>query len=182
MLRCSKSAASPVPLCFSYFAWGCFRYFCFGPGPGTAADGKCGSRTLDPGPDGGGSQPRRPISGRARGAYRCRLRADAGVLAAFLAVFFVAAFLPPFLADFFTADFLAVFLAFLAFFGITFLTTALTASVVALAALLIASVVCSRTDLSSSISSPRVYRSCNDSGIRQAVKETRRAYALRTFA
>jgi hypothetical protein len=39
------------------------------------------------------------------------------------------------------------------------------------AALLIASVICSRTGFSSSIASPRVYRSDNDSGIRQAVKE-----------
>src|SRR5665213_1847747 len=104
---------------------------------------------------------------------------------AFLAAFFTAffAFLPAFLVDFFAADFFPAFLAFLALFGITFLaarlaafltflTTVLTASLVASAALLIASVVCSRMGVSSFISSPRVYRSHNDSGIRQAVKET----------
>src|ERR1700737_2197907 len=83
-------------------------------------------------------------------------------------------------------DFLAFFfflVAFLAFFGVTFfatflaafltfLTTVLAASLVASAALLTAAVICSRTGFSSSISSPRVYRRVNDSGIRRAVKET----------
>src|SRR5580698_737958 len=138
-----------------------------------------------------------PLPGGLRvGAQRFDFLAFFFFLATFFTAFFAAfltAFLADFFADFFAADFLPAFLAFLAFFGITFLATrlaafltfltaVLTASVVALAALPIASVVCSRIGLSSSISSPRVYRSHNDSGIRQAVKETRRAYALRTLA
>jgi len=99
-------------------------------------------------------------------------------LVAFLADFFAEDFFEDFLAAFFALDFFAAFFfgitflaAFLAAF-LTFLTTAFTASFVASAALLIASVVCSRTGFSSSISSPRVYRCNNDSGIRRAVKAT----------
>src|SRR4029077_18776912 len=99
-------------------------------------------------------------------------------LPAFLADFFTEDFFEDFLATFFALDFFAAFFfgitflaAFLAAF-LTFLTTVFTASFFASAALLIASVVCSRTGFSSSISSPRVYRCNNDSGIRRAVKAT----------
>ncbi|MGZ5874027.1 MAG: hypothetical protein ACXWKP_18150 [Bradyrhizobium sp.] len=99
--------------------------------------------------------------------------------------FFLAAFLPAFLADFLAEDFFAAFLDFFAafFFGATFfaaffffLFAFLTAGLAAIfggsAGLLIAAVVGSRTGFSSSISSPRFYRSNNDSGFCRGVKVT----------
>src|SRR5260370_24209389 len=129
--------------------------------------------------------PGSPPEAFARSSQRFDFLAFFFFLAAFLAAFFTA-----FLADFFAEDCLEAFLAFLAFFGVTFfatflaafltfLTTVLAASLVASAALLTAAVICSRTGFSSSISSPRVYRRVNDSGIRRAVKETVCALTLR---
>src|ERR1700730_12878778 len=138
-----------------------------------------------------------------KGGYRFAIRIRANWRAQrfdFLAFFFflgafLAAFLTAFLADFFAEDFLEAFLAFLvflAFFGITlfatflaafltFLTTVLAASLVASAALLSASVVCSRIGFSSSITSPRGYRSADDSGIRRPVKEMPSVHLPRTL-
>src|ERR1700722_5952760 len=99
--------------------------------------------------------------------------------AAFLAAFF------DFLADFFAEDFFEAFLVFLDFFAATFFAAFLAAFLAAfffffLAAGLAAanggsaagvtSVIGSRAGFSSSITSPRVYRSDNDSGIRRRVK------------
>jgi hypothetical protein len=109
--------------------------------------------------------------------------------------FFLAAFLPAFLADFFAADFLVDFLDFFAaflflataFFAVFFLAF-LTAGVVAVfggsAGGLIASGIGSLLmGFSSSMSSPRFYRSANDSGIPGAVKAaTTFAQFARAFA
>jgi hypothetical protein len=92
--------------------------------------------------------------------------------------FFLAAFLPAFLADFF-ADFFAAFLDFFAafffgaaFFFFAFLTAGLAAIFGGSAGGLIASGIGSLIGLTSSMSSPRVYRRNNDSGILGAVKAT----------
>src|SRR3984957_4367055 len=102
----------------------------------------------------------------------CAQRFD--FLAFFFLPAFLAAFLTAFLADFFAADFLAAFLAFfggafLAAFFFFFLTAGL-AAIGAGLALGIAGVVGSATGFSSSMWSPRVCRSRNDSRIRQCVK------------
>ena len=100
-------------------------------------------------------------------------------LTAFFAAFFaafLAAFLPTFLAedffaaflDFFTAFFFTAFFA--AFFFFAFLTTGFSAIGGSAGGGLIASGIGSLIGFSSSMSSPRVYRSDNDSGILGAVK------------
>jgi hypothetical protein len=89
--------------------------------------------------------------------------------------FFLAAFLPAFLPDFFAAflDFFAAFFgaAFLAaFFFFAFLTAGFAAAFGGSAGGLIASGIGSMNGFSSSMSSPKVGRGHNDSGILGAVK------------
>jgi hypothetical protein len=116
-------------------------------------------------------------------AWRSAQRLD--FLAFFLALFFFfAAFF-----DFFTADFFPAFLAFLVdFFGaffaafffafLAFLTAGLAVTFGGSAALLMVSGIGSSAGFSSSISSPKVHRSHDDSGIRQRVKDMSSGNAL----
>src|SRR6202035_1828394 len=105
-----------------------------------------------------------------RGRALCSQRFDFLAFFFFFLPAFLAAFLTAFLADFFAAAFLAFFGgAFLAAFFFFFLTAGL-AAIGAGLALGIAAVVGSATGFSSSMWSPRVCRSRNDSRIRQCVK------------
>src|SRR6202035_335551 len=109
-----------------------------------------------------------------RGRALCSQRFDFLAFFFFFLPAFLAAFLTAFLAEFFAAAFLSAFLAFfggafLAAFFFFFLTAGL-AAIGAGLALGIAAVVVSATGFSSSMWSPRVCRSPNDSRIRRCVK------------